>query len=88
MNEHGFYGDIEIRFNTLLDLLPYYPYIITMMFSDREQETVYISNASYVDTYMKDVANYSEPSFRMIEIYRETLKKHYVKVINEYGLTE
>lgn len=88
LNEHGFYGDIEIKFNTLLDLLPYYPYIITMMFSDKDREKVYISNSSYVDMYTKDVAGYSEPSFRMIEIYREELKKHYVKVITEYGLIE
>lgn len=88
LNDNGFYGTIEIKFNTLLDLLPYYPYIITMMCSDQEQETIYISNSSYVDMYMNDVVNYSEPSFRMIEIYRETLKKHYIKVITEYGLKE
>ena len=88
LNERGFYGEIEIKFNTLLDLLPYYPYIITMMLSDKNQEKVYISDTSYVDMYTKDVASYSEPSFRMIEIYREELKKHYVKVITEYGLIE
>ena len=88
LNDHGFYGTVEIKFNTLLDLLPYYPYIVTMMACDQEQETIYISNSSYVDSYVKDVVNYSEPKFRMIEIYREELKKHYVKVINEYGLTE
>lgn len=88
LNERGFYGEIKIKFNTLLDLLPYYPYIITAMFSDKDQEKVYISDTSYVDMYAKDVASYSEPSFRMIEIYREELKKHYVKVITEYGLNE
>ena len=88
LNDNGFYGTIEIKFNTLLDLLPYYPYIITMMCSDQEHETIYISNSSYVDMYLKDVVNYSEPRFRMIEIFREELKKHYVKVITEYGLKE
>jgi hypothetical protein len=59
-----------------------------MMCSDQEQEIIYISNSSYVDMYTNDVVNYSEPKFRMIEIYREELKKHYVKVITEYGVKE
>jgi hypothetical protein len=88
LNNNGFYGTIEIKFNTLLDLLPYYPYIITMIVSDQEHERVYISNSSYVDMYTNDVVNYSEPKFRMLEIYREELKKHYIKVITEYGLRE
>lgn len=88
LNSNGFYGTIEIKFNTLLDLLPYYPYIITMMACDQEHETIYISNSSYVDMYVKDVVNYSEPNFRMIEIFREELKKHYIKVISKYGLKE
>lgn len=81
LNKHGVYITIEIKFNTLLDLIPYYPYIITCMFSDKEKSTVYISNESFVRSEFKSGLQYGYISQLN---YAKILQEHYKQVILRY----
>lgn len=83
LNQFGFYGEFQIKFNDLLDLVPYYPYIITTMFSDQNSEKIFISKKSYVDIYADEVSNYSEPNFKIIDYYKRKLQEHYLELMEK-----
>ena len=66
------YITVEIKFATLLDLIPYYPYIISICYSDKDKEIVYISTTSEVDELEQSSLDmycnlgYSQTLFRYI----------------------
>ena len=82
LNKKGVYITLTIHFNTLLDLIPYYPYTVTMSCWDNDHEVVYISNQSYVIKNRNEllVGGYEN----MWETYNKTLQDHYRKVILTY----
>lgn len=81
LNKHGVYITTEIKFTTLLDLIPYYPYIITCMFSDKDSSKVIISNESFVKTEFKSHLQYGYISGLD---YNKVLQNHYKDVVLRY----
>ena len=83
LNKKGIYIDIEIRFDTLLDLIPYYPYIVCVSAWNDGKEVVYISDKSYVDEQLE---NYLSRGFYsdFWQNYKKELQDHYIKIILKY----
>lgn len=79
LNKKGIWVAITIHFNTLLDLIPYYPYIVTMACHG----TVFISQQSFVDEEVDDHLEggwYSE----FWEHYKKELQDHYREIVLTY----
>ena len=83
VNKKGIFITKEIHFNTLLDLIPYYPYLVTMSNSSNEKMTVYISQESFVDTQERSFLQTGIES-TMYEYYKKELQKHYIEVVQKY----
>lgn len=79
LNKKGIWITIDIHFNTLLDLIPYYPYIVSMSCGG----TVYISEQSYVD---EERDNHLEHGWYsdFWQHYKKELQEHYKEVVLEY----
>lgn len=79
LNKHGVWITIDIHFNTLLDLIPYYPYIVSMSCGS----TVYISQESFVD---EEIDDHLENGFYsdLWEHYKKELQDHYREVVLRY----
>ena len=83
LNKHGVYVSVDIHFNTLLDLLPYYPYIVSMAACSDGVETVYISGESYVTSERDD--HYRFGHFGDFwETYAKRLQDHYREIVLLY----
>jgi len=83
LNKHGVYVTMEIHFETLLDLIPYYPYLVSMSMSDKGKEIVYLSQESFVDSERDD--NYEHGFFSEFwEHYKRDLQDHYRDIVLTY----
>ena len=83
LNKRKVYITIDIHFDTLLDLIPYYPYIVTAACSNDGKQTVYISDQSFVDGELNgylDLGWYSD----YWQHYKKKLQDHYREVILKY----
>lgn len=79
LNKKGVWITIDIHFDTLLDLIPYYPYIVSMACGG----IVYISQQSYVDEELEDHLEggwYSD----FWQHYKKELQKHCQEVVLKY----
>ena len=68
---------IPIQYESLDDLIPYYPYIITMSFcdnNDSDNSTIILSSESWVDI---EESRYGH--WNMHDYYREQLKKELMR---------
>lgn len=83
LNKKGIWITIDIHFNTLLDLLPYYPYIVSMCSHSSEKEIIYISQQSFVDEELDDHLEYGWYS-DFWQHYKKELQDHYREVVLEY----
>lgn len=83
LNKKGIFITKEIHFNTILDLIPYYPYIVTMSNSLNEKMTVFISQESFVDSEERKMLNVGYES-TMPSYYRKQLQKHYIDIVQRY----
>ena len=83
LSKKGVYITIKIHFNTLLDLIPYFPYTISVCCCDGSKETVYISDNSFVEEHADDAVQhgyeYDTYYYRheLAEFYRECVLKYY-----------
>lgn len=85
LNKHGVYIEMPIKFDTLFDLIPYYPYLVSVACSSEDGEYVVISNESYVDTEYKQHLQYGWVS----ELdYKKELQDHYLQVCKQYYLVD
>lgn len=83
LNKKHVYITKEIHFDTLLDIIPYYPYIVSSSFSDKDKMIVYLSSKSYVDEQEESAyKNGREGSF--MTYYRKELQDHYRDVVLRY----
>lgn len=81
INKAGVYINIPIHFNTLLDIIPYYPYIITCLISNNGKQHITISSKSYVETQRDEYITYGHmPCIN----YNQTLQEHYIEIVNRY----
>lgn len=80
LNKHGVWVTIDIHFNTLLDLIPYYPYIVCFA----NGGNIVISDQSFVikerDSHIIENGYFSD----FWEYYQKELQKHYIDVVLEY----
>ena len=79
LNKHKVYITIDIHFDTLLDLIPYYPYIVTMSCGN----TVYISSQSFVDKELDDHLEHGWYSDYW-QHYKKDLQEHYQEIVLRY----
>ena len=84
LNKHGVYIATEIHFDTLLDLIPYYPYIITFSAWVDGRAVVYISSESYVAEECRRAIQYGHTG--MGAHYQKRLQEHYLEVCEKYFL--
>ena len=83
LNKHGAYISREIHFDSLLDIIPYYPYIVSFCYSYEGKETVYISNHSYLDTLRNIYVTMGlEPV--AVDAMEKQLQRHYEEVVDKY----
>lgn len=82
LNKHGVYIVIDIPFDTLLDIIPYYPYVVTFCTSNNNEEVVYISEKSEVERNSCYTYGWGG-SWRY---YDKELQKHYLEVCKDYFL--
>jgi len=83
LNKHKVYITIDIHFDTLLDLIPYYPYIVTMSCSNNGKQTVFISSQSFVDEEVDDHLKHGYYS-EFWQYYKKQLQEHYQEIVLRY----
>ena len=81
LNKHHVYIVIDIHFDTLLDLIPYYPYIVSASYWNEDKEVVFISNESWVITERDKHYQYGYDGNGMAEHYMKALQDHYREVV-------
>lgn len=83
LNKQGVYITVEVPFNTLLDLIQYYPYIVISSVHVDGKQKVYISKQSAVDTERE--SHYECGLFSDMWVhYKEKLAEHYQEVVLRY----
>lgn len=82
-NKGGVYITVEIHFDTLLELLPYYPYLTSAVVSGGDKTTVYISDRSFVEQEFDDLVKHGLVG-NSRNYYNQELAKHYAEVALEY----
>ena len=85
INNYGYWRYKAIHFETLLDIIPYYPYLISMSASSDGKEFVVISDNSFVETAENESISYGHTS-TLAGYYRKELQNHYKDVITNYNL--
>lgn len=83
LNKRKVYITIDIHFDTLLDLIPYYPYIVSMSCSNDGKQTVYISGQSFVDEEVDDNLEHGWYS-DFWQHYKKKLQEHYQEIVLRY----
>jgi len=83
LNKHGVYITIDIHFDTILDLIPYYPYVIAMSYSSEDSEYVVISKKNFVLQERDEMYDHGYDS-KMWEGYNKKLQDHYREVVLRY----
>ena len=84
LNKRGVIVQTPIYFNTLLDIIPYYPYIITSLCSSNGKTKCVISDRSYVETEYEAHLQGGYDSIEMANHYRKELQDHYRDVVLRY----
>lgn len=83
LNKKGIWITIDIHFNTLLDLIPYYPYLVSMCSHSDGKEIIYISQQSFVDEELDGHLEHGWYSDYW-QHYKKTLQDHYREVVLEH----
>lgn len=80
LNKKEVYIPVPIKFETILDLIPYYPYVISFCASSPEGETIYIANKSEIDYHVDSCLKYGH-SLEFVYYFKKILQNHYVEVV-------
>lgn len=87
LNKKGVYVRIEIPFETVLDLIPYYPYVIACNYWSSDNEIVILSHQSYPDSEIEDRLDggyfMGQPSIEWLFHYKHELQEHYRDVLGQ-----
>lgn len=83
LNKKGVYITLDIPFNTILDIIPYYPYLTNCAASNENGMYVVISNESYVETNYKRLLEGGLDSNQRA-YYNKQLQEHYIEVVQRY----
>lgn len=83
LNNKGIWITIDIHFDTLLDLIPYYPYLVSVCYHSDGKEIIYISQQSFVDEELDDHLEHGWYS-DFWQHYKKKLQDHYQEVVLEH----
>ena len=83
LNKNKVYFTETIEFKTLLDLIPYYPYLVSACVSTESKTTVYITKHSFVDDEYEDHLRNGWRS-NMWRYFKKELQDHYRDVVLRY----
>lgn len=87
LNKKGVYVRIEIPFETVLDLIPYYPYVIACNYWSKDKEVVILSHQSYPDSEIEDRLGggyfMGQESIECPLHHKHELQEHYRDVLNQ-----
>ena len=87
LNNYGYYSKVELYIDSLIDLVPYYPYIIAASCSTSDNEYIVISNDSYPKQRLQEpwYKLYSlENNSDILSHYQDELRKELIRVVKEY----
>ncbi|MBO7212632.1 MAG: hypothetical protein J6V44_16740 [Methanobrevibacter sp.] len=84
LNKKHVYITKEIHFDTLLDVIPYYPYIVSTCYSDKDKMVVYLSKHSYVDEQEESAYKWGREGNFAAHYSRKELQDHYREVVLRY----
>ena len=73
LNQHGVYITKDIHFKTILDLLPYFPYVVACVTCSHEQENIYLANRSEVEDNFRQ--HHWDSNEHMCDYYRHELSE-------------
>lgn len=81
----GVYIDDPIKFDNILELIPYFPYLVTMLYNSENKMVVYISEDSFAE---REHIQHLQAGFdsSMIHHYRKELAEIYYDVCKDYLL--
>lgn len=82
LNKKGVYITLEIYFDTILDLIPYYPYTIGVCCSNETGEYVVISSTSEVQDHIDRCLRSGIDTD--INYRNKQLQQHYIEVVQRY----
>ena len=95
INKKGVYITKTITFDTLLELLPYLPYIVCSSCAINGKEIIYISSNSYVDEhettcYKNGFSSNMAPYYRkqLAQLYLDVCKRYYTYKLEERTCVE
>lgn len=88
----GIFISIPIKFETLLDLIPYFTYKVASSGMNKKEDIttmhITISDKSYSEEKLEDKLKYNTFDINTEYYYRHELSILYAEVIKEYKLTE
>lgn len=84
LNKKGVYIDKEIKFDNIVELIPYFPYIIAASGYSNGKEYIHISSESYMDKRYKEDIRYGDDGDYWNHYYRKTLADITKDIILKY----
>lgn len=83
INKKGIRIILDIPFDTLLDIIPYYPYLVSSCCSTEECLDICISENSYVDRKYFESLEFGHDNSSWVS-YKKKLQDHYKDVVLRY----
>jgi hypothetical protein len=84
LNKKGVYITIDIPFETLLDLIPYYPYTVSAAACNNEGSYIVISEKPYPIEQRDESLSKGGKLFDYWQSYAKKLQEHYREVVLKY----
>lgn len=84
LNKKGIYITLDIHFDTLLDLIPYYPYIVSAAAHSPEKTIIYISDLPYPIEERNDSFKNGVILDHRFQYYAKELQDHYKDIVLKY----
>ena len=83
LDKAGVYYIRQIKFDTMLDLVPYLPYVVSIMINDNDHEYIEIGEKSYIDRKYIQGLEFGHDSIDTYNYDMKRLQEEYVNTIKE-----
>ena len=87
LNNYGYIGVKTIEFDTIFDLIPYFPYTIASAACSKDSEKIFISSMSHPDAEYLSHRKYGNNP-RLSTYYKKELQKYYFEKVKEVTKNE
>ena len=84
LNKKGVYIDKEIKFDNIIELIPYFPYLIAASGYSNGKEWIHLSSESYMDKRYKEDIRFGNDGDYWNHYYRKTLADITKDIILKY----